>query len=421
MRATWRCEGTRWHLTVRLDVGEDLAAEGQNGRAIELVTDTCRIDLPRDIDEPHPDLLALAAWTIAAPWTVGTVLFDRPISAGLAAVISDGWGVNAGPIDPNLTGRSHGHRPGLSFSGGADSVAVAELIGRDVPHVFLQRMDHRRVANRAKHVRSDVVAGLVSGMHRRGRPIDIVKTDLAYLVRPWPDYPQWTTVTIGSVMLADDLGLDAMAVGTTLESRYLANGYGYRQPSGQPDRWNRLFEAAGLPFFRPASGLTEIVTYDLARRSDVADLVRSCGFGDELGPCMKCPKCFRKELVEAAIDRRPIDSEFLARVRRDHPKVVEMEEAPPSYFQDVLEYACARVPGIEETFLAGAQQRLGATVESTAWMERFFAPAIVDEVPEQYQASIRRHVENSMGFMSATDEVTVTTWKAADRRTARAT
>src|SRR5690606_40610972 len=110
----------------------------------------------------------------------------------------------------------------------------------------------------------------------------------------------------------------AIAHGPGLESRYTKNGTKF--VASDPKTYvHRLFEAAGVPVFRPAAGMTEVGTARVSMASDLADLSRSCLLGTFERPCLNCDKCLRKELTAAAIKGEPLSPKILAAMA-ENPK-----------------------------------------------------------------------------------------------------
>jgi hypothetical protein len=171
--------------------------------------------------------------------------------------------------------------------------------------------------------------------------------------------------------------------------------------------WAGLFDAAGLPIVLPVGGITEAITLRMSLGSELRDLVRWCLRGDDDGPCGKCPKCLRKELLWAALERRPMR----AGVGADHPKARIWQQPPPYPVQEMIEYGCARVPGIEATPFARAAEFLGATVESTAWLEHCYPPAIA-EIPEPWRKQVEAYMRDNVGLMTPDQVRRVETWGA---------
>lgn len=412
MRVWWDVEGRVLRCRVRLDPWEVLDGTGQGGRPLSLVTDRFRVELPVDIDEPHPDLLAVAAWTVLGPWVARRFVVDRPVSAALAQVFSDRWNIEL-PVDPALDARSTGPVPGLSYSGGVDSIAVAEVIPRDAPYVHFRRVRHPRVPDRATPIRADLMERLVLGASDRGRDVHVVRSDLEYLCLPWPTFPNWAAVGIGLLLLADRLQLGAAGFGTVLGSKFLTSGARYRAGGrGGPEA--DLYRAVGLPLLRPATGMSEVITTRLAQASDLADLGRSCLLGDD-GPCLACTKCFRKELTSAAIEDRAPTSTLWERVGPDHAVLRSYADGPPWHMQHVLEYALTHAQGIADSPAAWMLDRVPVPAEQTTWVTRYYPRALEVEVPEPFRADVRREVEQRVTMMDLDDVHTVETWDAAAR------
>ncbi|TLP51932.1 DUF6395 domain-containing protein [Microbispora triticiradicis] len=407
MRVTWTRDEGVWRLVFLLDPEDGTTGACTDGTPVELRTNSCHVHTGAGGGSPHPDLLALSAWTVVAPWTRRRVTFDRPISPGLAEALRTGWGVDAGPVGEDA--RS-GARLAVSYSGGADSMAVAAMFP-DAPFVHFQRVSHPRVPNRWTHYRAEVLADLA---RRSGRELHIVPSDLEFLLsRPRPGYPEHHAVTVGALLLADDLDLGGVALGYEMGSRWLDNGrQADRFASDNPmwathGPWGRLYAAAGVPLVLPVGGVSEPVTMRMALGSDLAHLVRWCLRGDMSGPCQKCGKCLRKELILAAVEGRPLKTTLTA---ASVPARV-WQQPPPYPGQETIEYGCARVPGIETTPFARAAEHLRATVESTRWMDRCYPPAI-DETPEPWRGEVGAYMREHIGLMTADEQRQVEAWTA---------
>ncbi|MCT9931354.1 DUF6395 domain-containing protein [Planotetraspora sp. A-T 1434] len=406
MRVDWTSDAGVWRLTFLLDPEDETTGTCADGQRLELRTNTCHVRLPRT-REPyaHPDLLAVAAWTVAAPWTRRRVTFDRPISAGLAEALRTGWGVDAGPVGE---GPREGTRLAISYSGGADSMAVADVFP-DAPFVHFERVSHPRVPNRWTHYRSDVLARLA---RETGRDVTIVRSDLEFVLDfPRPGYPEHHAVAAGALLLADDMDLGGLAFGYELGSRWLGGDrYLLRFTPDNPmwsaeGPWGRLFAAAGLPVVLPVGGVSEAVTMRIALGSDLREQVRWCLRGSGDGPCGKCGKCLYKELIQAAVERRPLRTSLTA----GSGVARRWQEPPPYGGQEMIEYGCAHVPGIETTPFARAAEHLGATEESTRWLERCYPPAI-GEIPERWRGQVEAYILDNVGLMTSDDARRVETW-----------
>ncbi|TDD14844.1 DUF6395 domain-containing protein [Nonomuraea diastatica] len=399
MRVTW----TGADLTFRLDPDDEITGKASDEHPIKLAINSCSVGgVP---DDAHPDLFALAAWTVVAPWTRRRISFDRAVSAELAEALHAGWGIEAGPVGAEP--RRPGARLAISYSGGADSVAAAAMFP-EAPFVHFQRVTHRRVPNRWPHYRSDVLARLAE---RTGRELSTVTSDLEYtLAEPRPGYPEHHAVAVGALLLAEQLNLGGLAFGYELGSRWLGGDrYVLRYTPDNPmwaphGRWGRLFAAAGVHIVLPVGGVSEAVTMRLALDSHLKKYVRWCLRGSD-GPCRTCGKCLYKELIQAAVERRPLDTPMTAA----HRAARSWLKKPPYGGQEMVEYGLARVPGIEHTLFAGALDYFDATEESTSWLDHCYPPAL-DEIPARWRAEAAAYIEANVGLMTEDEVRRVETW-----------
>ncbi|MFG1704586.1 DUF6395 domain-containing protein [Nonomuraea sp. M3C6] len=399
MRVKW----TGTELSFRLDPEDEITGRASDDHPVKLAINSCSIGgVP---DDAHPDLFAVAAWTIVAPWTRKRITFDRAISAELAAAIHDGWGIEAGPVGTEA--RRAGKRLAISYSGGADSVAAATIYP-EAPFVHFRRVAHPRIPNRWSHYRSDVLAKLAA---KTGRELTTVTSDLEFtLAEPRPGYPEHHAVAAGALLLADQLNLGALGFGYELGSRWLGGGrYLWRYT---PDNrlwaphgaWGTLFAAAGVHIVLPVGGVSEAVTMRLALNSGLKDQVRWCLRGTD-GPCRTCGKCLYKELIQAAVERRPLDTPITA----DRPAARKWQKKPPYGGQEMIEYGLARVPGIEHTLFAKALDYLDATEQSTSWLDHCY-PKAIDEIPVRWRDEATEFITANVGFMTEDEVRRVETW-----------
>ncbi|MER6582449.1 DUF6395 domain-containing protein [Nonomuraea sp. NPDC001023] len=401
MRVTW--SGTE--LTFRLDPEDEITGRAADDHPVKLATNSCSIGgVP---DDAHPDLFAVAAWTIVAPWTRRRITFDRAVSAEVAAALHDGWGIEAGPVGAEP--RRAGDRLALSYSGGADSVAAA-AIHPSAPFVHFRRVPHPRVPNRWPHYRSDVLAKLAE---RTGRELTTVTSDLEFtLAEPRPGYPEHHAVAAGALLLADRMNLGGLGFGYELGSRWLGGDrYLLRFTPDNPmwaphGAWGRLFAAAGVHIVLPVGGVSEAVTMRLALNSELKDQVRWCLRGTD-GPCRTCGKCLYKELIQAAVERRPLDTPLTA----DRPVARKWLRPPPFGGQEMVEYGLARIPGVERSLFAKALDHFEATEESTSWLDHCY-PLAIEEIPEQWRAEAAAFLTSQVGLMTEAEVRRVETWGA---------
>lgn len=145
----------------------------------------------------------------------------------------------------------------------------------------------------------------------------------------------------------------------------------------------------------------------LALGSELRGQVRWCLRGVS-GPCGTCGKCLYKELIHAAVERRPLRTTITA----GRPVARRWQRPPPYGGQEMIEYGCARVPGIEDTVFGAAAGYLRASESSTAWLDRCYRPAIA-EIPEPWRKRVHDFMDGEVGFMSEDEARRVETWGTA--------
>ncbi|NUP79856.1 MAG: hypothetical protein HOV96_20150, partial [Nonomuraea sp.] len=245
------------------------------------------------------------------------------------------------------------------------------------------------------------------------RELTTVTSDLEFtLAEPRPGYPEHHAVAAGALLLADRLNLGGLGFGYELGSRWLGGDrYLLRFTPDNPmwaphGAWGRLFAAVGVHIVLPVGGVSEAVTMRLALNSDLKDQVRWCLRGTD-GPCRTCGKCLYKELIQAAVERRPLDTPVTA----DRPVARKWLQPPPYGGQEMIEYGLARVPGIERSLFAKALDYFEATEESTSWLDHCYPPSL-DEIPEPWRAEATAFLTSQVGLMSESEVHQVETWGA---------
>ena len=231
MRVRWRETDGTWELTFRLDPEEELTGTVTDGQRVELATNS----LPRAARRT-------ARRGASGPARAGRLDGGRPLdpAAGrlrppdlerFARALHDGWGVAAGPVG-DVAPRARGRELAISYSGGADSAAVA-VIFPDAPFITFQRVSHPRRPNRWTHYRSDTIVRLAQAT---GRDLTVVQSDLEFVLSyPRPGYPEHHAVLAGAILLADRMDLGGVALGYEIGSRWLGGGrYVHRYTPDNP-------------------------------------------------------------------------------------------------------------------------------------------------------------------------------------------
>ena len=413
MRCSWSFDGKVAELSLSPDPEDELVGAGQAVRLgqrrmeVRLATNVCRVVLPFRLGEdPHPDLLAAAAYSVGKPWISKRLRMDRPISGRLASTFESACQIEASPVSQGNDARDPNDQLILSYSSGTDSIAASTLIPEESPYIHLRRVPHKWVPNRATHIRASVVADLAMKAHSHGRDVHVVDTDLEYLCQPLPTFPEWVAVGIGAVLLADHFRAGGIVFGSILEAVYLDNGRGW---SRRDDSYFEVFESAGVPFIEPVGGLTEVGTRLLAENSPLVPLSRSCLLGTLDSPCNSCVKCLRKELLEAAVTGAPIPGDLERAVSVGFPGLAEYFEDPPYYMNDVLAWAFDLVD-VADSPLAPIKKNILAASKSPTWMTKLYPPAVDQLVPQRWRREIEIQLAAAIDPMTSHEQSELEQW-----------
>lgn len=376
MRVAVGVEGNEVRFRLELLPGELPRGRGQFHMEVTFGVPEFRVRLPVAPGDLHPDLAALTALTVARPWSRELRTVGSAVSHQFAAAVHRAFGIEVGPVDPALRPRRAIGRPAISYSGGPDSMGAESLLGPGIPLIHMVRIPHRRVPYRAARHRGDIHRALVEHALSAGEEVHFFESDLEFVVvRPHPTFPQWPSILAGPILMADHLKLASIAYGRTQNGMYLDEGRRFTPAADFEFAWAEVFAAAGLDLLYPTAGISEASTLRLASRHRLGGLSRSCMLGDHRGPCLTCRKCAIKELLRAAIAGAPLPFETDRRLGAS-PSVLEYLGTPPYFHQYLLEYGLARVPGIEDTVFGLAGRHLRSTVEETAWVDRYYPPAL---------------------------------------------
>lgn len=414
MKAMWTVTGRTWTLRLTLHPEDPVWGGGQGNTnapgnmTVGLLARECKIELPVEVAEPHPDVEALTALVICRPWVTRRLQLRRAVSAPFAELIQKILRIEVGPVDDRLVPRAPGRAPLLSYSGGADSIAASELLPPGTPHIHLRRIPHSRVPNRLTHVRADAIERVALETGRRGRAVSVVRSDLEYLCHPYATLPHWFAIAVGPLLMSQELDGGAIALGGTFDTYYMDMG---RRWIGKPTSAGigPACDLVGLPLLRPALGLSEIGTMMLTLRSDLADISRSCTFGTITTPCRECVKCVRKDLMTAAIQAKGKLPASLAELKETAGAWKQLAGEPPYYMQAQLEYALARLD-LGDGLLGSLAKRMKLDAAETAFMTRYYRPALEDGIPEPFREYAAKQVEAKLEFMTEQDVTAAMAW-----------
>jgi len=374
---------------------------------ISLANTTATIDLGGlPLDDIHPDLIGLSAILMChqfvgkelhLPTSVSTQFLEKSNGALSKYKIRSGSDSQIISYQPPLRSR-----PGLAFSGGADSTAALSVMpGTTIP-VFMNRpMRDESIYD------SDASLKNCGYLREIGYDMKIIDCDVEFLRHP-VGFPSDLAHAIPCILLSESLGLDSIAFGTVLESAY---GIGHKHYLDYANRSHRRFygsllEAAGLHLSLPVSGVSEVGTSIIVNSSPLGDYCQSCIRGKLGKPCMRCWKCFRKELLSMALN-----PDYFVDLRLMMMKSSEIQirlSAYPISHENVVTFSIQNINIGDYPYLRHLRNRLDTSLDLSL-LRRWYSPSI-DLVPEKYRVGIKEKIRGFLAPMNELHENVLTSW-----------
>ena len=366
-----------------------------------------RIDLGGlRIDEIHPDLIGLSTILMCHQFIGKELHLPIEVSQNFLTTangilskykIVSNSNSNIVPYSPPQRAR-----PGLAFSGGADSTAaLCVMPGNTIP-VFMNRpMSENSIYD------SDAPLKNCELLKQAGYDVKIVNCDLEYLRDP-VGFPSDIAHAIPLILLAERLAVRSVAFGTILESAY---GIGHEKfidyPNGSHMRfYGGLLSAVGLEISLPVGGVSEVGTSRIVESSPLGIFSQSCIRGKRGSPCLRCWKCFRKEMVTLAIfPDRNID---LKSMMRNSSEVQIRLSAFPISHENVVTYSIQRLNASQYPFLRLLRNRLDTSLD-LEYLNHWYSPSKI-LIPDSYRISVVEKISNFMKSMTKEQEEMLEKW-----------
>ena len=397
-------EGTR--LVFRFSLEEGDRENPTNNFSIGVKT--VKVELGEfEIDNIHPDLIALSSVLICHPFVGKELEFPMEVSEEFSMNINrvvsryDFIAPSHSIIQKRRTPENF--RMGLAFSGGVDSTAALSILPPDTVPVFMLRPEkgkslyNPRAALKSCKFLSEI-----------GYDIRIVECDVEY-VRDPVGFPTDLAHAIPAILLADELSIDALSFGTVLESAFGIGHESFRNYfTGSHNRfYGSLLKSVGIELSLPVSGISEVGTSIIVNSGPLGQFSQSCIRGEWGKPCKRCWKCCRKGLLDSALSsnlmaNKEIDWMFSSEeVRR------KISSIPISH-ENVIEYSLQRLKtGNHEVINSlGNRVNRGSNLE---YLERWYSPSI-DLVPEKYRRGVRERILSFIDLMGEEEEGEIIGW-----------
>jgi len=359
-----------------------------------------------DPNNIHPDLIALCMILMVNPFVNGVLDLKFHVSEKFfdeASSVISRYSIRCQGHDVAPIDGKRGSRPGLAFSGGADSSAALAILPKDVSLIFLDRpLKEKSVYD------SSAPKEICRRLKEIGYDVNMVETNLEYLREP-VGFPTDLANSIPALLCSEDLQLDSIAFGTVLESAY---GIGHKHfidySKGAHYRFfSTLFAAVGLELCLPTIGISEVGTAIIGNKAPGGNLQQSCIRDKLFSPCYRCWKCFRKELLNAALGITDAPPNF-QKMMQSNEIQKRLSDFPISH-ENVITYSLQKIDYNEMKKLRILSTKLDMD-RDLSFLEEWYSPSI-DFVPKKYRFVIRENIIKYLPAMRLGSEKLVTGWQ----------
>ena len=382
-----------------------------NSSKVRLSETKARIDLGGlKIAEIHPDLIGLATILMCHQFVGEELFLPAEVSGEFLEVVKGMLSKYkiCSKADSKIEKYKPPERaiPGLAFSGGADSVAALSVMPGNTVPVFMNRP-----IREGSIYDSDAPIRNCEILKQIGYDVKIIDCDLEYLRDP-VGFPSDLAHAIPLVLMAEKLGIGSIAFGTVLESAYGVGHENYIDyPNGSHRRfYGTLLSAAGLEISLPVGGISEVGTSLIVESSPLGNLAQSCIRGKKNEPCLRCWKCFRKELLSVAtIPGKEIDIRSM--IRNSAEVQIRLSAFPISH-ENVVTFSLQRVEIAKYPFLRRLRDRLNMSLD-LRMLDKWYSPS-QELIPERYRMTVIRKISEYMQTMSEAEEEIVESWDMSE-------
>ncbi len=383
------------------------------------------IDLVGDarLDTIHPDLIGLTALLLVAPFSRRTLSINLPMSDGFVKTVRKHLLHFEAPANNALSRRQtpQDARPGLAFSGGVDSCAALTLMPKHTVPVFL----HRRQPPGSASGGYDPSAALASCAAARDHGYDVqkIQTSMEYIRKPVGNPIHWSN-SAPAIVNADTLGLNSISFGLIAESAYWTGGpyFSDLKTRDSYSKWAPIFEYCNIPLSFPTAALSEVLTSKICMKADVDFLPQSCVRGEPGKPCQNCFKCFRKGLVEAALEDRHLPSVLVSNTTKGSEVAKKLLEKP-IHHEIVMAWAVAalrKTSNTEQAVIDALEHKLGSVSDygqNLDFLDKYYPPGL-EYTASDIRTGVERKIQKFCLPMSAANQEYFMAWSADTFQTA---
>jgi hypothetical protein len=385
-------------------------------KTIHLSSRSCYFEMPTSIqlDNIHPDLLALSALLLSYPFIYNELELDFSVSGVFQEICLRDLDITLKTPKAKISPRIiENGVPALAFSGGVDSNAAFSLLPDDKVVYFIDRIQpysQKTIYNKfAAKAAFEDVKKINPKSYSISTDMEYLRSKVGFPLDPTnPDVP--LPVAIPALLMADTFNIDAVAFGIIMESVYMVGHEVYEDylQSAHYNKWAPVFNHVNCNLFLPTGGITEVGTTLISDKSKTSSFIRSCMRGDESQPCGKCIKCFRKTLLRKAATRTAANSKNII-INLDSAEVATNLYGEIYQHENIYRYICNFLPSNNVVNLL--KQRVQIESENCSWMEKWF-PESIELVPGKYRLNFLSKLFAFIDPMNPTEISYVKSWNA---------
>jgi len=364
------------------------------------------IKINRNISQNiHPDIIGLVAILLCNPFVGKKLELPLKVSSkfmkDVTSVISRYKIVSEVDHDLEPLIELEDGYPSLAFSGGADSCAALAIMPSRTIGIFLKRP--MKKDSKYDHNAPLEICNLLKNA---GFDIRIIESNLENIRSP-TGFPTDLANSIPALLLSQELRLDSISFGTVLESAFGIGHQNYIEYS-KGSHWrfySKIFSAVGINLSLPVSGVSEVGTTMIGGVSSIASLSQSCIRGKHKKPCLRCWKCFRKELLIYSLGFKSMLN--ITSLMNTNEVQKRLSEIPISH-ENVILYSLQRMNLEDFQYLKPIFNKMDKKI-NLEFLEKWF-PDSIEFVPKKYRFTIRENILKYLEPMNSVEIDKVKNW-----------
>ena len=272
---------------------------------LEMVNDTVWYNyIPKKL---RPDELAIMCFMIFFPWVEQKVEFPQPVSSEVSDAINhptfnrfkgDIEVLNLEQIQSVSPQENQTIAPEdvvISFGGGVDSSALHALFPEAT---LVHEINVEEEETTVDHHR--VIAAMLRHNERKNTPVQWIQTNARFLSKP-KGVTNWLCPLIPALLVACDQEKKAVFTGSNIGTMFLKNGKAYSPGHQMRNPAREIMSRHTVPIVQASAHISVATAYRLCNEERIIPEVVFCEAGPDKGPCSKCMKCLRRELVYRAL------------------------------------------------------------------------------------------------------------------------